>query len=318
MYSGLEVRKAIILYDKLRSFRKVAQKLNIGKSTIHRWWNVLEKRVFKNRKKRCILPRKFKTLDKDVLNIVLGSSKTSILEIQKDLPYRVSISTIARSLKRQKIRAKKERCVVIPNPKKLLEKKEAFKNLVELENISIHQVVCLDEIGFSNLSNNIKIYSHIRCTKKRELKARLKKSSLAAISCDELLTFQVQDKAFKSSSFTAFLKESLVPILRDHHKYILLDNVSFHHNNEAIKVLLDHDLKPLFIPPYSPQYNPIEEFFSLVKKHFRSCLVSGMEFSHAISESFKKLKIHKEMSHFYNHSQHFWLRNDMMDGSSKT
>jgi transposase len=53
---------------------------------------------------------------------------------------------------------------------------------------------------------------------------------------------------------------------------ILLDNVSFHHPRKAdmCDVFTRKGYVPLFTPPYSPQYNPIEGVFSVVKHAFRS------------------------------------------------
>ncbi len=46
---------------------------------------------------------------------------------------------------------------------------------------------------------------------------------------------------------------------------IVLDNCSIHHVPEVIKLLEDAGILVMFLPPYSPDFNPIEETFSSVK-----------------------------------------------------
>ncbi len=48
-YNGNDIRKAIFLYSKLRSFRKEAQQLEIGKSSIHRWYSRFSKFIHENK-----------------------------------------------------------------------------------------------------------------------------------------------------------------------------------------------------------------------------------------------------------------------------
>lgn len=48
-----------------------------------------------------------------------------------------------------------------------------------------------------------------------------------------------------------------------------MDNASFHHTDE-VQELCDHaGVKLMFLPPYSPDLNPIEEFFSQLKARAR-------------------------------------------------
>jgi transposase len=59
-YNGEKIRKAILLYEKIRSFRKVAYILNISKSSIHRWYNRFHKVLSPSRPKYYKRKRKYK------------------------------------------------------------------------------------------------------------------------------------------------------------------------------------------------------------------------------------------------------------------
>ena len=46
---------------------------------------------------------------------------------------------------------------------------------------------------------------------------------------------------------------------------VVMDNCSIHHIQETIKMINEVGALVVFLPPYSPDYNPIEEAFSKVK-----------------------------------------------------
>ncbi len=49
-----------------------------------------------------------------------------------------------------------------------------------------------------------------------------------------------------------------------------MDNATIHHVEEAVKAIEDVGAIVHFLPPYSPDLNPIEEAFSKVKSTMRS------------------------------------------------
>lgn len=55
---------------------------------------------------------------------------------------------------------------------------------------------------------------------------------------------------------------------------LVLDNASFHRSDEITKTVHDHGCKILYLPPYSPELNPIEKAWwplkNMVRKIFRS------------------------------------------------
>ena len=53
-------------------------------------------------------------------------------------------------------------------------------------------------------------------------------------------------------------------------KHILMDNARIHH--KAVKAIVDSGNLVLFIPPYSPDFNPIEEVFSSMKSYIKKLI----------------------------------------------
>ena len=52
---------------------------------------------------------------------------------------------------------------------------------------------------------------------------------------------------------------------RNPHCVVILDNASIHHVSEISTAIQDMGALILFLPPYSPDMNPIEELFAKVK-----------------------------------------------------
>lgn len=50
---------------------------------------------------------------------------------------------------------------------------------------------------------------------------------------------------------------------------LVMDNASFHHSERVQQLCFDAGVKLVYLPPYSPDLNPIEEFFAELKAHIK-------------------------------------------------
>lgn len=69
-------------------------------------------------------------------------------------------------------------------------------------------------------------------------------------------------------SFGLYLRELLCPAL-ERGQIVVMDNLSVHKGKRIEKLLEEAGATLLFLPPYSPDFNPIEEAFSKVKGFLR-------------------------------------------------
>jgi transposase len=105
-FDGSTIRKAILMYEKIKSFRKVASIMNVGKSTIHRWYNRFHRVLSTSRRQKKHKRRrklKYPSLVNDLKAIFHGSSKlrfTSLTNIMVLLDYSPSLSTLSKYLKK--------------------------------------------------------------------------------------------------------------------------------------------------------------------------------------------------------------------------
>lgn len=91
---------------------------------------------------------------------------------------------------------------------------------------------------------------------------------IAGLSADALIAPWVIKGAMNGPAFAAYVRNVLVPELTPG-MVVILDNLSTHKNAEAAKAMREAGCWFLFLPPYSPDLNPIEMAFSKLKAHLR-------------------------------------------------
>jgi len=58
------------------------------------------------------------------------------------------------------------------------------------------------------------------------------------------------------------------PLLDDTH-VVIMDNASFHKGTETARLITETGASLLFLPPYSPEFNPIEKDFANIKRRWQ-------------------------------------------------
>lgn len=91
---------------------------------------------------------------------------------------------------------------------------------------------------------------------------------IAGLAHDALIAPWVIKGAMDGPAFAAYVREVLVPEIKPG-TVVVLDNLATHRNKEAATALRAHGCWFLFLPPYSPDLNPIEQAFSKLKAHLR-------------------------------------------------
>ncbi len=69
-------------------------------------------------------------------------------------------------------------------------------------------------------------------------------------------------------AFDSYIEHVLIPQIEPG-TVVILDNLSTHKSPRAAEILRQHGCWFLFLPPYSPDLNPIEMAFSKLKAHLR-------------------------------------------------
>lgn len=91
---------------------------------------------------------------------------------------------------------------------------------------------------------------------------------IAALRCDGLSAPWIIDKPMNRKIFETYIETQLAPTLQPG-DIVILDNLSSHKSEKAKSILKGRGAWFLFLPPYSPDLNPIEMAFAKLKAHLR-------------------------------------------------
>jgi transposase len=92
---------------------------------------------------------------------------------------------------------------------------------------------------------------------------------IAALRLEGTAAPMVIEGATDAAVFRAYVKHVLVPTLRKG-DIVVLDNLSSHKVNEIAEMIEAAGAQLWFLPPYSPDFNPIEKMWSKVKETLRT------------------------------------------------
>ena len=87
---------------------------------------------------------------------------------------------------------------------------------------------------------------------------------LAALRCDRLTAPCVIDGPINGESFRAYVEQLLVPTLQPG-DIVIMDNLGSHKGIAIRKAIRAVNARLVFLPPYSPDLNPIEQVFAKLK-----------------------------------------------------
>lgn len=93
-------------------------------------------------------------------------------------------------------------------------------------------------------------------------------SVVGAIRADRVLCHQTFTGAVNGPRFVEFVRERLCPRLYPG-DVVVLDNLRAHHAPIVRELVEAEGAQLLFLPPYSPDFSPIEPCWSFVKHHLR-------------------------------------------------
>jgi transposase len=91
---------------------------------------------------------------------------------------------------------------------------------------------------------------------------------LAALRHDGITAPCVLDGPVNGASFLAYVEQFLLPTLKPG-DIVVLDNLGSHKSEAVRKVVKSAGARLLFLPPYSPDLNPIEQVFAKMKHLLR-------------------------------------------------
>lgn len=99
---------------------------------------------------------------------------------------------------------------------------------------------------------------------------------LAALRVDRIEAPCVLDGPITGESFLAYVEQILVPTLKPG-DIVVIDNLGSHKGGAVRKAVRAAGAKLFFLPPYSPDLNPIEQVFAKLKTLLRKAAERSVE-----------------------------------------
>lgn len=84
------------------------------------------------------------------------------------------------------------------------------------------------------------------------------------------------------------MKKVLVPVLKPG-MVVVIDNARFHKSKKIVELIEAAGCRLIFLPPYSPDYNPIEHWWTTVKNAIRAAAEKGQDFYRAAIQALGKM-----------------------------
>ena len=149
--------------------------------------------------------------------------------------------------------------------------------MAEMSYLKADMMIWIDETGSDHRVSSRCFGYHLRGLAPTDtvLSIRGKRlSAVAAMSTRGIEDIDICEGTTNGETFTRFLERCIVPILQPFNgsnprSVVVLDNASIHHS-ERIQQLIDATGALIrYLPPYSPDLNPIEEVFAQVKQFLK-------------------------------------------------
>lgn len=113
------------------------------------------------------------------------------------------------------------------------------------------------------------------CFADENAKKNIKKSLVCAFSNNKIFNPLLIDGNFNKNNFSFWfnnlmkhISEKFIP----QECIVVLDNASIHNKKTIFHYAKKYQIYVLFLPPYSPDLNPIENFWGLLKRNLRNSL----------------------------------------------
>ena len=193
------------------------------------------------------------------------------------------MEAIRKALKRNGITRKKKTSYY-----KEQNKEKVKEYLEKIENIPQEKINYVDECGiqgflhreYAYAPRGEKVYDSVSGKKYRRT------NIVAAKRGKEIIAPWQYDCSMNAMLFEEWFEQKLIPELSEY-SVIVMDNASFHRKKRLYAIAEKHHMILIFLPPYSPELNPIEHEWANMKRWLKYNLHRFDTLDDAISYYFK-------------------------------
>ena len=260
-------------------FREIAHRLNIAVGTAYNTYKLfkltgsVDKKKVRRRPEQCKLDHHHQLY---IVGVVIENPSMYLREICSEIKditdTDVSPSTICRVLSAHGFTRKKVQHVALHQS--ILYRANFIANISCFPK---EMLVWIDETGCDK-RDLLRKYGYSfrgeRSTCKRLLIRGRRISAIAALSYQGIMDVSITSQSVDGDKFCDFVRGCLIPNMMPFDgtnptSVVVMDNCSVHHVQEVNQLLEDAGIVSIYLPPYSPDLNPIEEAFSRVKGYLK-------------------------------------------------
>lgn len=254
-----------------KSYNVIASELRVARSTVAR---VLKRQrvdgTVEPRPRGGGFPPRLKAEDADsVRELVLSMPDASVQQLADrwtELTGRpASRSSFLRGLKKLGYTFKKKTFSASEKDSEANKQKKAKYEAIARD-IDPNRLVFIDESGCNN--KLVPFYGwgekSSRLHDIRPMGSRTNVSLIGAVRLDGPVALRSFEGAVNGPLFERFLKQALGPRLRPG-DIVIMDNLRAHHARFVKPLIESFDADVVYLPPYSPELNPIEHVWSVLK-----------------------------------------------------
>jgi len=283
-----KIKNKKTFYSKISRDIKKNLNINISRHTISNWIKS-KNDIYKNRINREFLKNfhnKIHLFNKpntkiNKINLLLVSKYIDFFPLAsrndirtfifKDCNILLSLNSISKIIKKINYSRKKVKYHVVKNIQYINELNNKRKNFISFfKNKVLDKFIFIDETGFNFKNKNTIGLSKKGCSINMPDKVKSMKNinMIMAINSKDIIDFDIYDNSIDSVKFYDFINK-IINNLKDTEYTFIFDNVSFHHNKDTLQLIKNTNNNYLFTPPYSPNLNPIENVFGIIKSIYR-------------------------------------------------
>jgi len=160
---------------------------------------------------------------------------------------------------------------IIENRRKFMDiiKTQVTKNIISIDESSFNKIIDKNTKGYSKIGDEINIPIP-------ELK--LKNTSLImALAVHPIVNYEIIMDSIDTDLYFNFIKNTIEKLKISHpiiSFIFIFDNVAFHNNKKILELITKSNYKYFFTPAYSPNLNPIENTFGIIKNDINGNIIN--------------------------------------------
>lgn len=276
-HKSLDYKQTVVeYYHKTKSLQRACEPFGCNKMTLWRWIQRAEKGELEN-KPRVGAYKVSEDIVSSCIQRIKENPDTTLAQLQEIIQTEFGATLSQRHIARvvrdnnytlkQKI---KRHCPETYRNHPRNQKEEIATFMEKIRKHPIDKIISIDETSVvSGMSRNEgRQLIGKRLVEQTSHPDRFKKKTVVmAISSDGVEGWKIYDKGgMTSERMVSFLED----VLKDKEGYmVVMDNAATHGTQDVRKIVRDTGNKLQHTVPYSPQLNPVEEFFNQFKHYIR-------------------------------------------------